>query len=94
MVVEQVLEMREETVIDERDWPIYAVKTENGELFYHEVFNGNRYNTGDGWLMVTPWGEERKRGGFNHGDSRIRIEPENVESIELLSPTPRSGREE
>ena len=73
-------------MIEENEWPIYAIKTKDGELYYHEVYLGNRYNTGDGWFMCLPWGEERKRGGMTHGDSRIGIEPENVESISLLNP--------
>lgn len=69
---------------DDVEWPVYAVKTKDGELYYLDLAQGNRYNSGDGWLVVCPWGEERKA-AFYSGDNRCLIEHENVDSLTLLT---------
>lgn len=87
MITAEALESGEELpVMDERDWPVYAVLMKHGDLYYHEPALGNRYNTGDGWLMVLPWGEARERGGLTRGDSRFGVEHEDVAAFTLLNP--------
>jgi len=72
----------------ERDWPVYAVLMKHGDIYWHSPEWGNRHGTGEGWLMVLPWGEERERGGF-HGDNRFGVEHEDVAAFTLLTtPTP------
>ena len=72
-------------IMAEQDWPVFAVLLKTGELYWHDTSWGNRYNTGDGWLMVLPWGEQRKRGGFNRGDNRFGVEHEDVSAFTLLN---------
>lgn len=85
---QMALEDRELPTMDERDWPVYAVLLKTGELYWHDVSWGNRYNTGNGWLMVLPWGEQRERGGFCRGDNRFGVEHEDVSAFTLLNPAP------
>ena len=66
------------------EWPVYAVKTKNGELFYHDLKDGNRHGSGEGWLACLPWGEAREC-RFMAGDNRICLEHEEVESFTLLT---------
>lgn len=69
------------------EWPVYAVKMKGeGNLYYFDMEDGNRYNTGDGWLVLLPWGEERKRRAFGP-DNRVIREHDEVESITLLNDT-------
>ena len=75
-------------IMDERDWPVFAVLLKTGELYWHDTSWGNRYNTGDGWLMVLPWGEQRERGGFHRGDNRLGVEHEDVSAFTLLNAAP------
>lgn len=78
-------------VMDERDWPVYAVLMKHGDLYWHDMSWGNRRGTGEGWLMVLPWGEERKRGGFNRGDNRFGVEHADVAAFTLITPAPETA---
>lgn len=81
-------------VMEENEWPIYAVLMKHGDLYYHEPGLGNRYNTGDGWLMVLPWGGKRERGGITRGDNRFGVEHEDVAAFTLLTPNRRPASDE
>lgn len=70
------------------EWPVYAVKMNGSEeLYFFDPSLGNRHNTGDGWLVLLPWGEERKARPFRP-DNRVIREPEEVEWMEQLNATP------
>lgn len=71
----------------ESEWPVYAVLMKQGDLYWHDTSWGNRHGTGEGWLMVLPWGEERERGGFHRGDNRFGVEHEDVAAFTLLNDT-------
>jgi hypothetical protein len=75
-------------IMDECEWPVYAVLLKTGELYYHDTSHGNRHATGEGWLMVLPWGEARKGTAF-HGDNRFGVEHEDVAAFTLLNDTRR-----
>lgn len=71
------------------EWPVYAVKMKGSEdLYFFDPSLGNRYNTGDGWLVLLPWGEERNVRVRPFGpDNRVIREPEEVEWMEQLNAT-------
>lgn len=71
--------------MNERDWPIYAVLTKDGRLYYHDMAAGNRYGNGDGWLVVSEWGEARVAQAFQ-GDNRKVLSHDEVASLTLLTP--------
>ncbi len=89
---EQIESGEELPVMDERDWPIYSVLMKHGDLYWFDPSWGNRYNCGEGWMMVLPWGEAKGRLGVTHGDNRFGVQSEDVSAFTLLT-SPASDQE-
>ena len=65
-------------------FPVLAIVTKDGRLFYHDVSLGNSHGMGGGWLRCLPWGEAREV-HFSAPDNTVGIDHDDVADAYIIA---------